>query len=202
MIISLLGCVQAAPTEINPQTSASPSVAKTTDSNTPGSAPTTVSSPSPSPSPLYSINPYLPEQIVIDETTDDCKGTVYLGQLRRDARKILEQLGVYFFNGDDTLVDARNFVFHLDEQGHFVDIEVLSTSRVATKAGLNFGDSYDQMVKLYGSDYTLRAINNDATLYRYNIKQHCFYVRIDKGAVNLWGIATLGFADKYLEYVR
>lgn len=204
MIISLIGCAKASPqiTENNPQKSSAPSITKTIDSNTLSSAPITVSSPSPLPSPLYSINPYSPDQIVIEEMAEDSVGTVYLGQLRRDARKILEQVGVYFFNGDDTLVDARNFVFHLDAQGRFINIEVLSTSLVATKAGLNFGDSYDKMVKLYGSDYTPRAINNDVTLYRYDIKQHCFYVRIDKGTVNLWGIATLDFADKYLKYVR
>ena len=201
IMLPLSSCAQSKfnTTATTPQQSAFPSANKT-PAATSGNI-STQSAPSLSTSPQVTRNKYDPKKIIIDEMTDDNKGTVYLGQDSVDTRQIMRSLGVYF-NGDDTLAYSDSYAFYFGEKGTLNKIEVLPSSLISTKAGLAFGDNYDNMVKLYGTDFLKKDINSDAALYRYTIGRHCFYVKLEKGLVTEWGICTLTYADENFDYFR
>ncbi len=208
LVICLNGCVTTAPTETMPPQSTVPSseTAPNAQSPTPDNTQTQTTppsseaapytqSPAPTPNQTESASTETadgsqsPAPIFINEMTDKEEGTFYLGQSITEVMRILEDMDIFIKTGDEFTINTEGFGFGFD-QNKLIGIGLLTASNTPTASGLNFGDSYEKMVEIYGTDYTEKVIGPDASRYEYKIGNHYFRVRIYKGGVNLWGLST------------
>lgn len=127
--------------------------------------------------------------IIVNELTDDGEGTFYIGQPLNDVRQILQDRKIEIQDDVDITISTEKFGFEFDNKNELlVDVTLTAASETPTVSGLDFGDSYEKMTELYGSDYTEKVLGPEASTYEYEIGDHYFYVRIFQGAVNMWGI--------------
>ncbi len=127
------------------------------------------------------------KQIIINEINDK-EGTFYLGQSYQDASSILYDREIEILQGSDTMLYTDQFEFSFFES-KVNEIKVRAGSQLQTTLGLNFGDSFNTMIKLYGTNYTSRtqtSIETQYEYYEYIIDDHAFCVEFYSGKVSAW----------------
>ncbi|MEL4106548.1 hypothetical protein AAFA46_06895 [Oscillospiraceae bacterium WX1] len=133
------------------------------------------------------------EQIFIDEVSDDQVGTFYLGQDRLNAEQILNTMGIRILSGDDTGIDAGIIGLGYDQRGKLIDIEL--NPSISPTRGLKSGDSYEDMIRIYGSDYKRFDFLDNSTIYEYAIGKHYLYLIVNSvdNLIYSWGIKTTSY---------
>lgn len=190
IIMCLSGCSEILPSE---------------NDNTPSKSVSATAEPSPdihSPSadnmPTQSVLPSTEEitnapshaLIVVYEVTEGEEGTFYLGQSSSEVRKILKDMDIHIKFDTDVTINADGFGFEFDKQNRLIGFGLVTASNTPTASGLDFGDTYEKMIEIYGTEYIEEVIGPDASRYEYKIGSHYFYVRIYNGRVNLWELST------------
>ena len=156
------------------------------------------------------------EIILFNEIDDGERGLFYLGQSLENVYAILDSWGVdrqsiehiestgdfddWHWGYTSIFVEEFGLSFFFDLTFATVDISISACDclclRGVTKMGLEFGDSYERMVRLYGNGYT-RFIpefwGDEAILFEYNFGSHYFRVFATYGEVIEWGMGIYSY---------
>jgi hypothetical protein len=146
----------------------------------------------------------LQDTVLVSELDKD-EGLISLGMTRDDITAVLEEKGIYF----DSMVSSEGkgdywieFLLFDDYVEIFISNYVVNNIQISgsiplkitsTQSGLNFGDTFDKMVELYGDGYTIDMSpipgEERYKAYEYEISDCHFYVYFLDDAVARWRIS-------------
>lgn len=153
-------------------------------------------------------SPLLRDTVLINESEEGDRGFFYLGMPKDDLVSALDKNGIRYNMTDIETEPVGSYavVFFLFDncvsihlsQDKLDSIDIIGSiplETVKSHAGLNLGDSYDRMVALYGSDYTVTDLSEVANIvtgthYKYDLGGHNLEIWFETDTVSAWGISA------------
>jgi hypothetical protein len=152
-------------------------------------------------------SPLLLETVLINELDKGEKGLFYLAMKMDKLVSVLDERGVcYNLTEIETEVNGYSLVFYLFDncvsihisQNQIDSIDIIGSiplEAATSQAGLKLGDTYDEMVALYGNDCTVTDLADTALIvtgyhYKYDLGSYYLEIWMESGTVSAWGISA------------
>jgi hypothetical protein len=153
-------------------------------------------------------SPLLRDMILINELNDGEKGFFYIGMTKEELVSALDGNGLCYNITDieTEAVDNYAVVLYLFDncvsihltKNRLDSIDIIGSIPLETtesRTGLNLGDTFDTMVALYGTDYTMTDLSEAANIitgfhYKYDLGGHYLEIWMESDAVSAWGISA------------
>ena len=153
--------------------------------------------------------------VLVNELPDGKNGLFFLQQTRNEVVIILEEYGIHYFmtestndgktHGDyviDYTLTHAYFTMFFDQKSlmlYRVDIAGNTGTKITTtQKGFSVGSTFDDMVKLYGSNYVIIQTDDERyPIFEYEIGDYYFHVKFMSNDYSQWGISTESIALDY-----
>jgi hypothetical protein len=156
-------------------------------------------------------NEILQDTVLVNESGSSGKGLFYLGMPKDVLVSVLKDKGIDYEvmesdPGESITPFESSYLYHFELISDWIslnvdkdavsDIEIVGSSPLkatSTLAGLNLGDSFNQMVELYGNNYAVKdpsILNEDNyKIYVYKIDDRYLIIYFSNEAVAKWEVS-------------
>lgn len=147
--------------------------------------------------------------VLVDELNNEEGSLFFLGMTKAKVITLLNNNNMYYNCAEsdlggyviDFLLFDGFFLLMFDEDQSLLNlIEIRGDTpnkATSTQAGLMLGDTYDKMISLYGSNYTVYKSETYDSIYEFSYNSYYLQIYFLNDIVFQWGISLQTYANTY-----